>query len=174
MAERTTIVTEVAQVAEASGNEGVSGSTVQRVLPSLEFGRTPAVTGSVPAGSRPSRSSWRGQHRPDSAADGHQARHRPAPDQPHPADGGEPRRRGDAGAGERPAGPSQAAIWSNVLAGDYRAVMVFLQISQRRAKLNGLDSPASVVISPNVRMEMERALSDLQQVMGMVADDRSD
>ena len=38
-----------------------------------------------------------------------------------------------------------------VLAGDYRAVMVFLQISQRRAKLNGLDSPASVVISPNVR-----------------------
>ena len=69
---------------------------------------------------------------------------------------------------------AQAAIWSNVLAGDYRAVMVFLQISQRRAKLNGLDSPASLVISPNVRMEMERALSDLQQVMGMVADDRSD
>ena len=56
---------------------------------------------------------------------------------------------------------AQAVIWSNVLAGDYRAVMVFLQISQRRAKLNGLDSPASIVISPHVRMEMERALSDL-------------
>jgi transposase len=69
---------------------------------------------------------------------------------------------------------AQAAIWSQVLAGDYRAVMVFLQISQRRAKLNGLDSPASVVVSPNVRMEMERALFDLQQVLGMVADDRSD
>jgi len=36
--------------------------------------------------------------------------------------------------------PAQAAIWSNVQAGDYRAVMVFLQISQRRAPLNGLDA----------------------------------
>jgi transposase len=69
---------------------------------------------------------------------------------------------------------AQAAIWSNVLAGDYGAVMVFLHISQRRAKLNGLDSPVSVVISPNVRGEMERALSELQQVLGMVADDRAD
>jgi hypothetical protein len=69
---------------------------------------------------------------------------------------------------------AQVAIWPNVLVGDYRAVMVFLQISQRRAKLNGLDAPASVVISPDVRGEMERALSDLQQVLGMVADDRAD
>ena len=46
---------------------------------------------------------------------------------------------------------AQAAIWSKVLAGDYRAVIVFLQISPRRAKLNGLDSPSSVVISPHVR-----------------------
>jgi hypothetical protein len=65
-----------------------------------------------------------------------------------------------------------------VLAGDYRAVMVFLQISQRRAKLNGLASPASVVISPNVRGEMERALFDLQQMFlageAELADDRSD
>lgn len=61
-----------------------------------------------------------------------------------------------------------------MLAGDYRAVMVFLQISQRRAKLNGLDSPASAVVSPNVRGEIERALFDLQQVLGMVADDRPD
>jgi hypothetical protein len=30
------------------------------------------------------------------------------------------------------------------------------------------------VISPNVRGEMERALSDLQQVLGIVADDRAD
>jgi hypothetical protein len=57
---------------------------------------------------------------------------------------------------------AQAAIWSNVLPGDYRAVMVFLQISQRRAKLNGLDSPASLAISPNARGEMERALFDLR------------
>jgi hypothetical protein len=56
--------------------------------------------------------------------------------------------------------------------------MVFLQISQRRAKLNGLDSPASVVISPNVRGEMERALADLQQRVlageAKLADDRPD
>jgi hypothetical protein len=43
--------------------------------------------------------------------------------------------------------------------------MVFLQISARRTRLNGLDSPTSVVISPNVRMEMERALADLQQLV---------
>jgi len=52
-----------------------------------------------------------------------------------------------------------------VLAGDYRAVMVFLQISARRARLNGLDFPASVEISPKVRGEMERALFDLQRVV---------
>jgi ribosome modulation factor len=60
---------------------------------------------------------------------------------------------------------AQAAIWSNGLAGDYRAVVVFLQISARRARLNGLDSPASVVISPDVRVEMELALADLQHVV---------
>jgi hypothetical protein len=69
---------------------------------------------------------------------------------------------------------AQAAIWSQVLSGDCRAVMVFLQISQRRAKLNGLDSPASAAISPNVRGEMERALFDLQQVLSAVTDDDSD
>jgi hypothetical protein len=66
-----------------------------------------------------------------------------------------------------------------VLAGDSRAVLVFLQISRRRAKLNGLDSPTSVAISPNVRMEMERALVDLQEMIlaheaELPADDRSD
>jgi hypothetical protein len=74
---------------------------------------------------------------------------------------------------------AQAAIWAQVLAGDHRAVMVFLQISQRRAKLNGLDSPASLVLSPNVRMEMERALADLQQLVltgeaELISDDRAD
>jgi transposase len=69
---------------------------------------------------------------------------------------------------------AQAAIWAQVLAGDYRAVITFLQISARRARLNGLDSPTSAVISHNVRGEMERALLELQQVLGMVADDRPD
>jgi hypothetical protein len=59
-----------------------------------------------------------------------------------------------------------------VLAGDYRAVMVFLQISQRRAKLNGLDSPPSIALSPKMRGEM--ALFDLQQIMDAVIDYRAD
>ena len=63
MAERTTIVTEVAQVAEASGNEA------SREAPSSAYSvtriwRTPAGPGSVPAESRPSRSSWRGSAPP--------------------------------------------------------------------------------------------------------------
>lgn len=74
---------------------------------------------------------------------------------------------------------AQAAIWSQVLAGDHRAVITFLQISARRARLNGLDSPTSAVISHNVRAEMERALLDLQHVVlqgeaELAADDRSD
>jgi hypothetical protein len=74
---------------------------------------------------------------------------------------------------------AQAAIWAQVLAGDYRAVMVFLQISQRRARLNGLDAAASLVISPNVRGEMERALADLKNLVlageiESATDDRSD
>ena len=58
--------------------------------------------------------------------------------------GGDPRRRGDAGAGERPAGPDSGSHLVQRAGRDYRAVMVFLQMSQRRAKLNGLDSPASI------------------------------
>src|SRR5215211_5924894 len=60
---------------------------------------------------------------------------------------------------------AQAAIWSQVLAGDYRAVMVFLQISARRGRLNGLDSPTKIDLSSDVRSEMERALADLERVV---------
>ena len=60
---------------------------------------------------------------------------------------------------------AQAAIWSQVLAGDYRAVMVFLQISARRARLNGLDSPTKIDLSSDVRSEMERALANLERVV---------
>ena len=58
-------------------------------------------------------------------------------------------------------------------------MVVFLQISACRARLNGLDSPAPVVLSPNVRGEMERALAELEQVVmageaELVSDDRLD
>src|SRR5829696_4630995 len=60
---------------------------------------------------------------------------------------------------------AQAAIWSQVLAGDVRAVIAFLRISARRARLNGLDSPTKIDLSSDVRSEMERALADLERVV---------
>ena len=166
MAERTPILTDVAQVAEASGNEDGSGNIAAR---HSNIGDAPRKKAGPPdRGHEPQ--AGRRQHRSDRGADGHRARLGPASDQPHPANSGESRRRGDAGAGERALDRAQAAIWGQVLAGDYRAVMVFLQISQRRAKLNGLDAPTSIVISPNVRIEMERALAELQEITSTVTE----
>ena len=66
---------------------------------------------------------------------------------------------------------AQAAIWTKVLEGDTKAVDTFLRISQRRARLYGLDSPTAINVSVGVRQEMEQALDDLQQVvMGKVLD----
>jgi hypothetical protein len=55
---------------------------------------------------------------------------------------------------------ARAAIWSGVLAGDYRAVMVFLQISARRARLNSLDSPAAL---DKLNATAQRHLDDEEQ-----------
>lgn len=67
---------------------------------------------------------------------------------------------------------AQAAIWSNVLNGDLKAVDAFLRISARRAKLNGLDEPDKVDISMSVKQEMETALSNLENiVLGDVVED---
>ena len=101
MAERTTIVTEVAHVAEAAGNEGVSGP-VQRTYSNIAGARRKrqrarrvealclklAGVSTAPIAERMGIA-------PDTVRQ---------PDQPHPADGRKPRQRGDAGAGERPAG----------------------------------------------------------------------
>jgi len=63
----------------------------------------------------------------------------------------------------------QAAIWSEVLSGDLKAVNTFLQLSARRARMNGLDAPTAITLSVNVRQEMEQALSALEQtVLGEV------
>lgn len=60
---------------------------------------------------------------------------------------------------------AQAAIWDKVLNGDLNAIDSYLRISQRRAALNGLDAPKQVVLSANVRVEMESALRQLEEVM---------
>jgi hypothetical protein len=60
---------------------------------------------------------------------------------------------------------AQTAIWSKVIAGDLASIDVFLRISQRRAKMNGLDEPTRVNLSINVRQEMEQALNQLESVV---------
>lgn len=67
---------------------------------------------------------------------------------------------------------AQAAIWKKVLDGDLDAVRTYLQISARRAKMNGLDAPQRIALSANVRVEMEQALDELKHVvLGEVVDD---
>lgn len=66
----------------------------------------------------------------------------------------------------------QAAIWTKALNGDLQAVDRVLRISERRARLNGLDAPSSVNISVGVRAEMEQAMQELQTViMGEVVEE---
>jgi len=60
---------------------------------------------------------------------------------------------------------SQASIWSRVLEGDTQAIDAFLRISQRRARLNGMDAPVRVDLSVSVRQEMESALTALEAVV---------
>jgi hypothetical protein len=59
----------------------------------------------------------------------------------------------------------QAAIWPDALKGDPTAVGLFLQISARRARMNGLDAPKQIALSANVRVEMQQALADLRSVV---------
>lgn len=60
---------------------------------------------------------------------------------------------------------AQAAIWPRVLEGDEKAIATFLNISTRRAKLNGLDAATKIDMSVSVRNEMERALAQLETVV---------
>lgn len=60
---------------------------------------------------------------------------------------------------------AQAAIWPAVLRGEIPAVRTFLSLSQRRATMNGLDAPKRVALSASVRVEMEQALADLNEVV---------
>jgi transposase len=178
MAERTTIVTEVAQVAEASGNEDLSGNIAARhsniadARKKQQRARRVEAMSLKLAGVSTAQIAERMGIQPDTVR---KLINRTLATAENRA--AEEMRELENARLDR----AQAAIWSNVLAGDNQAVSVFLQISARRARLNGLDAPASIVISPNVRAEMERALADLQKLFEMtqpgeaeLADDRSD
>lgn len=60
---------------------------------------------------------------------------------------------------------AQAAIWSEVLKGDVKAVNTFLRISERRAKMNGLDAPSKIQMSGSVKLEMHQALAELEDIL---------
>jgi hypothetical protein len=161
MAERT-IVSEVAQVAEASGNEGVLGnvaashSNIADARRKRQQARRVEALSLKLAGVSTAQIAERMGIAPDSVR--HLINRTLAKAENRAV---EEMRELENARLDR----AQAAIWSQVLAGDCRAVVVFLQISQWRARLNGLDSPASLAISPNVRMDMERSLADLQQLV---------
>jgi len=72
---------------------------------------------------------------------------------------------------------AQQAIWGQVEAGDLKAGELFLRISARRARMNGLDEATKVAFTVGVRQEMEAALAELQtvvlgQVVSVVDDTR--
>lgn len=60
---------------------------------------------------------------------------------------------------------AQAAIWPRVLRGEDKAVSLYLQISDRRAKLNGLNEPTRIDLSMSVKHEMVQALEELETMV---------
>lgn len=60
---------------------------------------------------------------------------------------------------------AQAAIWAKVLEGDLKAVDVYLRISARRARMNGLDAPTKIDLAVSVRQEMHEALANLERIV---------
>lgn len=60
---------------------------------------------------------------------------------------------------------AQMAIWGKVITGDFKAIALFLQISNHRAKINGLFAPTQVQVSMTIRQEMEDALSHLESLV---------
>lgn len=49
--------------------------------------------------------------------------------------------------------------------GNVKAVQAYLRISERRARMNGLDAPRQIAVAANVRIEMEQQLQELENVL---------
>lgn len=64
---------------------------------------------------------------------------------------------------------AQAGIWDGVRDGDLEAVDTFLKISTRRARLLGLDAPASLRIIPEGLIEAE--IRELEERLRQIGDD---
>lgn len=69
---------------------------------------------------------------------------------------------------------AEAAIWEAVKEGDLKAIAMFLRISARRSRMNGMDAPVRVDMSIGIRAEMEAKLAELRDVvLGEVIGDTS-
>lgn len=55
------------------------------------------------------------------------------------------------------------AIWPAVISGDVAALRAWLRLAERRARLNGLDSPTQVAISTGTKAELEAAFGALRE-----------
>ena len=69
---------------------------------------------------------------------------------------------------------AEAAIWDAVKEGDLKAIAMFLRISARRSRMNGMDAPVRVDLPLGIRAEMEAKLAELRDVvLGEVIGDTS-
>lgn len=60
---------------------------------------------------------------------------------------------------------AQNAIWEKVEEGSLAAIETFLKVSKARREINGLDAPHRVAIAGDIRIEMESALAELENVL---------
>lgn len=58
-----------------------------------------------------------------------------------------------------------AAIWPKVINGDIKAGHLFLRISERRARMNGLDAPTQIMVAPATQAELGDALGELRRLV---------
>lgn len=65
---------------------------------------------------------------------------------------------------------AQSAIWSQVVAGNLKAIDTFMRLSAQRSKINGLYAPTKIDMSVGIRHEMEAALSNLESLVTQQAE----
>lgn len=62
---------------------------------------------------------------------------------------------------------AQAAIWNNVIQGEIPSIMAFVRISERRAKLLGLDVPIKAQLEVNI-YEREFLDAETQRIRALI------
>lgn len=65
---------------------------------------------------------------------------------------------------------AQSAIWSQVVAGNLKAIDTFMRLSAQRSKINGLYAATKIDMSLGIRHEMEIALTNLESLVTQQAE----